>query len=61
MHITSEDVQKRQLAAGAFGSAATCDDDMIKEYALDKTFQQKADVNGCSVFWDWERPAPEKE
>jgi hypothetical protein len=61
LHITSEDMQKRQLAAGVFASAATCDDDLINDYALDKTFQQKVDVHGCSVFWDWERPAPEKK
>lgn len=59
LHITSEDMQKRQLAAGVFGSAATCDDDLINEYALDKTFQQRAEVHGCSVFWDWEQPATE--
>lgn len=55
LHITSEEMLKRQLAVGAFGSAAVCGND---EYALDKTFQQKANVKGCSVFWDWARPAP---
>jgi hypothetical protein len=61
LHITSEDIQKQQLAAGAYASAATCDDAVINDYALDKTFHQKADVHGCSVFWDGERPAPEEK
>ncbi|MGA2984629.1 MAG: hypothetical protein ABSG32_12500 [Terriglobia bacterium] len=60
LHITSEEMQKRQLAAGAFASAATCDNDMVNDYALEKTFHQKADTHGCSVYWDWEPPAPEK-
>jgi hypothetical protein len=58
LHITPEDMQKRQLAAGAFASAATCDDDMVAEYSLVQTFHQKADTHGCSVYWDWARPAP---
>ena len=53
LHITSEEAQKRQLAANAYGSAAACGNDMIGEYALDKTFQHRSDLNGCSVFWDW--------
>jgi len=61
LHITSEDMQKKQLAAGAFATAATCDNDTLGEYALDKTFHQKDDLHGCSVFWDWEPPAPGKK
>lgn len=60
LHITSEDMQKRELAAGAFASAATCDDGMVADYALDQIFRQKADTHDCSVYWDWERPAAEK-
>jgi hypothetical protein len=59
LHITSEEEQKRQLAAGAFASAATCDHDTVAEYALDRVFHQKDDTHGCSVYWDWERPADE--
>lgn len=58
LHITSEAELQKQLAAGAFASAATCDDDTINTYALDKTFQHKDDRHNCSVFSDWKRPAP---
>ena len=57
LHITSQAEQKRELAAGVFGSAATCDEDMIDDYDLYDVFSQSADVNGCTVFWDWKQPA----
>ena len=60
LHITPEETQKRQLAAGVFGSAATCDNDMVNDYALAEVFRQKADVHACSVFWDWKQPTPAK-
>lgn len=60
LHITSEEMQKRELAAGVFASAATCDDDMVSNYALDKTFHQKEDLHDCSVYWDWEPPTSGK-
>jgi len=59
LHITSEDAQKRQLGAGVFASAATCDHDMVAEYALDTRFQRKTDTHGCSVFWQPTGTAPE--
>ena len=55
---TSEAIQKRQLAAGASATAATCDDDMINAYDFDKLFYQRVNLHGCSVFWDWKPPAP---
>ena len=61
LHITTESALKRQLAAGAFASAATCDDDTINTYALETTFQHKADLHDCSVFWDWKPPNSEKK
>jgi hypothetical protein len=61
LHITPESELQRQLADGAFASAATCDHDTIDTYALDKTFQHKEDMHNCSVFWDWKPPVPEKK
>ncbi len=61
LHITSEESQKHQLAAGVFGSAATCDEDFVSDYALDDTFHEKANVNGCTVFWDWQPAASEAQ
>jgi hypothetical protein len=61
LQITPEAVLKQQLADGAFASAATCDDDTVNTYTLEKTFQQKADLHACSVFWDWKSSGPEKK
>jgi len=60
LHITPEAELQRQVAAGAFASAATCDDDTINTYALEKTFQHKEDMHNCSVFSDWKPPDAEK-
>jgi hypothetical protein len=61
LHITPESELQRQLAAGVFASAATCDNDTVDTYALDKLFQHKEDLHDCSVFSNWKRPAPEKK
>lgn len=61
LHITPDSELQRQLAAGVFASAATCDDSWNDTYALDKTFLHKVSVHDCSVFWGWKPPAPEKK
>jgi hypothetical protein len=61
LHITPEAALQQQLREGAFASAATCDDDTVNTYALEKTFRQKADLHDCSVFWDWKSSVPEKK
>jgi hypothetical protein len=58
LHVTPESELKRHLAAGTFWSAATCDDDMVSDYELDKTFQNKVRVHGCPVYWEWKPPSP---
>jgi hypothetical protein len=58
LHATPESELKRQLAAGAFWSAATCDDDIIEDFELDKTFQNVVKVHGCPVYGDWKPPTP---
>jgi 4-amino-4-deoxy-L-arabinose transferase-like glycosyltransferase len=58
LHVTTESELKRQLAAGVFSSAATCDDDDDEEYGLEQTFQKKEMVHDCPVYWDWKAPAP---
>jgi hypothetical protein len=57
LHIIPIDTQKRQLAAGVFSTAATCDQDTINEYGLEKFFYLNANVNGCTVYWQWKPPA----
>ncbi len=61
LHITPQSELRRQLAAGFFWSAATCDDDMISDYDLDETFQNKVKLHGCPVYWDWKPPAPARK
>jgi hypothetical protein len=58
LHVTPQSELKEQLAAGFFWSAGTCDQDMISDYDLDKTFQSKVNLHDCSVYWDWKPAAP---
>jgi len=58
LHITPESELKKQLTAGAFWSAATCDDDMIDDFHLDKTFRSKVKVHDCPVYWNWKPSSP---
>ncbi len=58
LHITSIETQKRELTDGTFASAATCSSDLVEDYALNKIFHQKEDMRGCTVYWDWQPPAP---
>jgi hypothetical protein len=58
LHITPESELKKQVAAGTFWSAATCDDDMIDDFNLDKAFRNKVKVHDCSVYWNWKPFAP---
>jgi hypothetical protein len=48
--LSQQDVQQQQLAVGASRSAATCDNDMVDDYALDKTFHQKGRCKRLSNF-----------
>jgi hypothetical protein len=50
LHVAPEAQLKRHLAAGTFWSAATCDDDMISDNDLDKTFQNEVGVRLPSVL-----------
>jgi hypothetical protein len=61
LHITPESELQRELAAGVFASAATCDHNTVDTYALEKIFQQKEDLHDCSVFSDWKPATAEKK
>jgi len=50
-HIETDAEIKQQIAAGAFWSAATCDDDFVEDYNLDKSFQSQEKVRDCPVYW----------
>ena len=53
LHITTQSELKKHLAAGVFWSAATCDENMITDFDLDTTFQNKVKVHDCPVYWNW--------
>ena len=55
LHIMPEGAQKQALTSGAFASAATCDSTIVSDYGLARTFRQREDTHGCSVYWDWQR------
>ena len=53
LHVTPQSEIKKHLADGTFWSAATCDDDMVSDYGLDKLFQNEVKVHDCPVYWNW--------
>jgi hypothetical protein len=58
LHVVTEGEMKQGLAAGIFGSAATCDDDFVDDFNLNDTFQDKVEVHDCPVYWNWKPAAP---
>ncbi len=52
MHILTEAEVKRQVQAGMFATAYSCDDDQIDDFGLKKLYQQHVDLDDCSIFWD---------
>ena len=52
LHVMPEAELKGLVAAGRFYSAATCDDDTIKDYGLEAEYKHKALVHDCPVFWE---------
>ncbi len=55
MHIITETEVKRQVQSGMFATAYSCDDDEIHDYGLKKLYQQHADMDDCTIFWDWKK------
>jgi hypothetical protein len=60
LHAMPDKELKRLLAAGAFYSATTCDDDTVDDYGLDDLFTNKVMVHDCPVYWQPKRPAAAK-
>ena len=52
LHIMSEAEMKRLARQGRFATAVSCDEDEINDYGFAKIYAQKAEVQGCSVFWN---------
>ena len=52
MHILNEAEVKRQVRAGMFATAYSCDDDDIANYGLQTAYKQHVDMEDCTIFWD---------
>ncbi len=55
LHILPRRELDKQVNLGKFSTVETCDDDdeRILELHLPQLYSRKADVSGCSVYWDW--------
>jgi hypothetical protein len=51
MHIVTEAEVKRQVQSGMFATAYSCDDGEIDDWGLEKLYQQRVDMDDCSIFW----------
>jgi len=56
LHVMPDAELKHLVAAGAFYSAATCDDATVDDYGLEKFYKNKTDVHDCPVFWEPKAP-----
>jgi hypothetical protein len=55
MHIVTDAEVKRQVQSGMFATAYSCDDDEIDDLGLKKLYQQHAEMDDCTIFWDWKK------
>jgi 4-amino-4-deoxy-L-arabinose transferase-like glycosyltransferase len=51
LHIVTIAELQRQLQAGMFATAYSCFDTDIQRYGLANVFEQRLDMEGCSIFW----------
>ncbi len=53
-HIRPQSQLDREALSGVFATLETCEDeDYIAEKGFAKVFAKKAEVEGCTVFWDY--------
>jgi hypothetical protein len=52
LHILTDAEVKRQVRSGMFATAYSCDDDIISDYGLPNLYNQRVDMEDCSIFWD---------
>jgi hypothetical protein len=64
LHIFPKAELIRQITAGKFAAAASCDDtDTLDQLGITKAFAKKFEDSDkdCSVYWEWKPPAPAKK
>ena len=52
LHLITSSELKRQVQSGIFATAYSCNDDDISGYGLPNLYQQRVDMEDCSIFWD---------
>jgi 4-amino-4-deoxy-L-arabinose transferase-like glycosyltransferase len=55
LHVLPRRELDQQVREGRFHTVETCDDDdeRIEALHLPQLYSKKAEVSGCSVYWDW--------
>jgi hypothetical protein len=57
VHVLSKADLIKEIAAGQFATAESCDSDEIDKLGLSNVYAKKFDVKDCSVFWEKKPPA----
>jgi hypothetical protein len=55
LHIVNKDEVKRQVLAGKYATAYSCDDDEIADFGLKERYKQHVDMDDCTIFWDFKK------
>ena len=55
LHIISEPELKQNLASGIYASFESCNDDRVDDWKVATFYKHRADIDDCSVFWDFQR------
>ncbi len=55
LHVLPRAQLDRQVREGRFYTVETCDDDdeRIEALHLPELYSKKAEISGCSIYWDW--------
>jgi 4-amino-4-deoxy-L-arabinose transferase-like glycosyltransferase len=55
LHVLPRKELDQQVKLGRFSTVETCDDDSERMEALHlpQLYSKKADVSGCTIYWDW--------
>lgn len=50
-HVISYSELKKEMLAGKFATAQSCNDDRINDLALEQIYPHKEEIGDCTVFW----------
>jgi hypothetical protein len=52
LHILNKAAVKRQVQAGTFATAYSCEDEEISDFGLKTLYKRQASMEDCTIFWD---------